>query len=311
MPARVLMAATLASLPACITPQTPFRLRDRVDDTASFPSADTPVPQPNAVLSLDDGEDWIELVSGEWVRGEFQRMRDDEVFFDSDELDDLVIDFDKVTKIHTSTIEALVTVDNRILRGRIVMVDDWFWVRGVQTVRIPRADVVSILELGETDFSEWTAEASFSATIRSGNTEQEDFSLYGNLIRRSPRSRWTTTYNGTLSRAGETETANNSRLRSAYDVFLSDRWFLTVPSVEVYLDRLQNIDYRITPSASVGYRVVDTDPIGWEVSAGPAYQYTRFDVVAPGEDIDDSDLAAVGRSEFDWELSDDVDLGFD
>ena len=40
-----------------------------------------------------DTKDWVQLTSGEWVRGSIDLFRDLEMQFDSDDLDDLTIDW--------------------------------------------------------------------------------------------------------------------------------------------------------------------------------------------------------------------------
>ena len=273
-------------------------------------------------LDLDDGADWLQLTSGEWLRGTLLRVRTGDVVFDSDELGELTLDLADVRSLRSPREQVVVTEDNRALRGRVTLEGPDLWVEelGSETIpdhalpeleRIEREAVVSVLGLDADRNADWEGELDLGATIQSGNTDQRDYSALVELVRRTPRTRWDTIYNGALSQANGAETANNHRLRSAFDIYLSRRWFITAPSLELYRDRFQNIDLRVTPSASIGYQVLDTEGLAWKVGLGPAYQYTRFEAPAPDGSQDDSTFGAVARSEFAWDLSDDVEFEFD
>jgi putative salt-induced outer membrane protein YdiY len=89
------------------------------------------------------------------------------------------------------------------------------------------------------------------------------------------------------------------------------RLFVTVPRVELYTDRFQNLEYRLTASLPVGYEVLDTDRHDWRLSLGPAYQLTRLDTVLPGQDSQDGTFAVTVASQYAWDMTDSVDLEFD
>lgn len=59
---------------------------------------------PTDVLEFGDDLDWVQLVSGEWIKGKIKRMRDDNLEFDSDKLDMLNIDFGDVALVHSPRI---------------------------------------------------------------------------------------------------------------------------------------------------------------------------------------------------------------
>ncbi|MBW2379891.1 MAG: hypothetical protein JRG70_10145 [Deltaproteobacteria bacterium] len=50
------------------------------------------------VIEFGDTFDWVRMVSGEWLKGEMKRMRDDNLEFDSDKLDMQNIDFADVSQ---------------------------------------------------------------------------------------------------------------------------------------------------------------------------------------------------------------------
>ncbi len=301
----------LASASACTSLRDSVGIGERPDDTLTLPPADVPIPSETPQIPLEDDADWMQLVSGEWLRGSLVRIRDGRADFESDELNDLSLNLGDVKTIRTAEEQTVVTDANQTLRGKLVLEGDNVWIDGEQTVRIGRDDLLATLAFDGDDPVDWSGGVTLGATARSGNTRQDDLSAFAEALRETARTRWSSTYNGAFSRAAGIETTNNHRIRSVYDIFLSKRLFVTVPSLEVYRDRFQNINYRVTPSASVGYEIVDTARHSWGLSAGPAYQYTRFDTAPLGEDIDESTAAAVVLSKYSWAVSDAVDFDFD
>ena len=128
---------------------TPLHLRlsaeDQENEILSLPPADTQVPKAVPKIPLDDGADWLQLVSGEWLRGKLVRIRDDKVDFDSDELDDLSLDLADITTIRTAKKHIVVTEADLTLRGKLVLVGKNLWIVGSQTVLLKRDDLLATL----------------------------------------------------------------------------------------------------------------------------------------------------------------------
>ena len=59
---------------------------------AIIPDWEPPEPAPEAW-------DWIKMTSGEWLKGEVHDLNDDKLAFESDELDDLDLDWDDVAEL--------------------------------------------------------------------------------------------------------------------------------------------------------------------------------------------------------------------
>ena len=72
-----------------------------------------PEPEPEDALPVVplDADDWLQATSGEWLKGELVVMEDEEVLFDSDELDDVTIDWEDVLAIRTSRALSVITND--------------------------------------------------------------------------------------------------------------------------------------------------------------------------------------------------------
>ena len=282
--------------------------RAPVDGMESTPAADVPAPSPQVTLQTDDGADWIRLVSGEWLRGEVLRVRDGSLDFDSDELDEQTFDFEDIRQVVMPHHQVVLTEDGRLFEGKLSADEESIWIEGEKTVRIPREEMLSILAVDGGSVSTWSGEISAGIAVRTGNTEQTDYSAVLAATRETAQTRWASRYSGALSEVNGTETANNHRIGSTFDVFVTKRTFFTLPGIDVYRDPFQNIDLRVTPYAAVGYELVDRTDQTLSISAGPAFQFERFDSAqASGEETSDS-LAAVFSSLYDWDITGDVEF---
>jgi len=72
------------------------------------PATDTPPtiskpkdPRWNAPVPGDDKFDWVQTTSGEWLKGEITAMREGSLEFDSDEFDDMKIDWSDVAMVRS------------------------------------------------------------------------------------------------------------------------------------------------------------------------------------------------------------------
>lgn len=279
-----------------------------VDGMLDTAAADVPPPPREVTLKLDDGADWIQIVSGEWLRGEILRIRDGSLDFDSDELDEQTFDAEDVLRIVTPNHQVVLTEDGRIFEGELTADKTSFWVEGEKTIKLDRAEVLSVLAVEGGGVSTWSGEVSAGVAIRTGNTEQTDYSAVLAATRETARTRWASRYSGAISEVNATQTANNHRIGSTFDLFVTKRTFVTVPGINVYRDPFQNIGLRVTPYAAVGYEVVDTADHNLSLSAGPALQYQRFDSELTTGESTESTLAAVFSSLYEWDITSDVEM---
>jgi len=148
---------------------------------------------------------------------------------------------------------------------------------------------------------------SMGLIARAGNTDTTDFVSQFNVTREAPVARLGLAYNGAISMQGGEETTNNHRANLALDFYVSRRLFLTLPSVAFYQDKFQNIDQQITPGAGLGYDLIKTKRLDWQIVLGAAYQYTEFISVSEGPRTR-QDAAVLASSAFELEVSSDVDF---
>ncbi|MEJ2582868.1 MAG: DUF481 domain-containing protein [Acidobacteriota bacterium] len=130
-------------------------------------------------------------------------------------------------------------------------------------------------------------------------------------MRRTPKDRVGFDFLGYFSEIDGTTVSDNQRANGAWNHFVSDRFFLTPVYGEYYRDPFQNIGFRMTVGAGVGYQIVDTSDIEWNFDVGLGYQYTRFDDVPPDKPKSADTLALVVGTRYDNEITKWVDYYFD
>jgi putative salt-induced outer membrane protein YdiY len=92
-----------------------------------------------------------------------------------------------------------------------------------------------------------------------------------------------------------------------YDYFFDERLFIRPIDGEYYRDRFQNISSQVTIGAGIGYKMVDTAKIDWEIQVGPAYQFTKFSQVERGSDQTVQSPALVLSTTFEYNITSDLD----
>ncbi len=264
-----------------------------------------------------DSFDWIQLKSGEWLKGKIRVMQEGDLEFESEELDTLTLDWMEIRQLRSArSFDVLLGSNIRerqkgfLLEGRITATPTELHVDGENSVIVPRSKVQSFTR-GGSRLNYWSGKGSFGLTVRGGNTEQTDYNASANFQRRTPDTRFSLDYLGTLSSVNKEKNTENHRINSAFDVWLSRRLYLMVPFAEYYSDKFQNLDYRLTLGVGMGCYLIDRRNIEWNITAGPAYQYTLFDSVALGESDTQNTEALVVSTHFEWDLTRRIEVLFD
>lgn len=264
--------------------------------------ADAPEP-------LSGDFDWVQLVSGEWLKGEIKDLQDEDFVFESDILDTLTIDWEDVQELHSRGTTTLGMNDGSTAIGKIVIDPNTVKITNqAGSKEIPREELRSIIPGGRKEIDFWDMKVNLGGTARRGNVEQTDVTTSIAIERRTPATRLRFNYDGTQSNVSGTETANSTRITSSFDYYMTPRLFAKIPSIEYQRDRFQNIEHRISPGVGVGYDFIDKGPVEWDLSAGVGYQYTQFSDVAPGEPTDEDTATVFVGSLVDWEVTDYLDI---
>jgi putative salt-induced outer membrane protein YdiY len=263
-----------------------------------------PVPMP-------DEFDWVQLTSGEWLKGELKVLYEKTVEFDSDKLGLLELDLEDVAVIRSAQTVNVRAGDNRSAVGKLLLEGNSVKVLAESTTEFERGGLISITAGVPKERNFWSGTASIGANIRSGNTDQTEATAQLHFMRRTIQSRMGFEYIGNYTITDDIESANNHRANANWDRFVSDRFFLRPLFMEYFRDPFQNVAHRATLGTGLGYQLLDTSRTEWSVFAGPAYQWTRYVDVEPGEDRSEGTWAASAGTTFDHEITDDIDFRYD
>lgn len=245
-----------------------------------------------------DGADWVQLKSGEWLRGQLKYIQNKEVEFDSDEMDQETLKLKNVSKVYTAHPVYTQFENRKPIYGTVVISNEVVMVLGDEPVSLNRDLLIGITPSGRRGINDWSGNASLGLSLQSGNTHLTTFTTSAELARRTPNTTLLLDYLSNYSQSEGVENANNQRFNSTYDIRLNKDWFVYPIQFEYYNDPLANIDYRLTEGVGAGYYIFDRTGLEWNVSAGPSYQYIKFSTVELGQNETAGALAGVINSRF-------------
>ncbi|HWW00203.1 MAG TPA: hypothetical protein VNZ64_10950, partial [Candidatus Acidoferrum sp.] len=133
-----------------------------------------------------DGADWIQLRSGEWLRGHLKYVQERKVEFDSDELKDLSLDLKNVRQIYSAKPLFMKFEGRDPIYGTVVISNDVVQVLGPEQVSLPRDQLTGITRGGTKEINFWSGKASIGLNFQSGNSRQATYSASAELARRTP-----------------------------------------------------------------------------------------------------------------------------
>jgi hypothetical protein len=246
-----------------------------------------------------DGSDWVQLKSGEWLRGDFKYLQNKEIEFDSDELDLQTLKLKDVRKLYSAHRVFTQFENHQPAYGKVVISNDLVTVSGAEPLSLHRDLLMGITPSGgKSGIRNWSGNLTVGLSLQSGNNSQTAVNASAELARRTPSTVLLFDYLGNYSMVNNVENANNQRVNLSYDIRLDQHWFVRPLQFEYYEDPLANIAYRLTAGVGAGYYVFDRDNLEWKVSAGPSYQYTRFSTVETNQADYAQTPAAVLMSDF-------------
>jgi len=255
--------------------------------------------------------DWIQTKSGEWFKGAIKAMYDDKLEFDSDEVGLYTFKFKDIKQIKSFhiidvNIEGVADIPG-ILRykdGKMHII------QGENTYTFDKEQVISLAVSGEKERNFWSGKITINLDLRAGNKKQFDYNVKANVNRRTATTRLRLDYLGRISSNDGVETANDHRINEKYDIYLTRYFFWTPVFSEYYQDKFQNIKHQYTLGAGLGYTIIDTPEVEWDISGGPAAIYTRYITVDTLQDANPRSLSLEISTRFEYELSDISDITY-
>ena len=244
--------------------------------------------------------DWMELQSGEWLKGEFKGLYSGDVAFDSDEFNVVTFDLEDVKQIITKgdsvislnrkmpSLTALSTHlhknddlnknENEII-GKILYKEGAFKVvmSDGSSKSLEATDIASIAGGEPKESNYWSASVFLGVDVLTGNSTQTTVTGKAYAERRTALTRFIANYLNTYTKIdNNTTTADNNRFTSSFDLYQTAHFYWRLASVEYLRDPFRNIARRYTYSVGIGYDLVYTPKTNWSVTMGPGYQYTAY-----------------------------------
>ena len=256
--------------------------------------------------------DWLQTTSGEWIKGELIEMYGDELQFDSDEFDEVTIDWADVRQIRTVGTMQLGFTHNVVAIGKLLLEGDTVRVLGEEgEQQFKRSDLITIAAGAPKEINYWSAKTMFGLDVSQGNTDIVESTLDVRFVRRTVKTRANLDYIARYNKTEGDEIANNQRLTMGWNMYISDRLYVSPIFFEWFKDRFQNINHRETYSAGVGYELVNTKKIEWDVYGGPGYQRTTYDSVEVDTENPESTPVLLAGTTLDVEVTKWMDLYYE
>jgi len=254
---------------------------------------------------------WVQLDTGEWLKGEIIALYDETLVFDSDHFGDLQIDLDDILHVYGRGVFALTFRDGKPVRGELNIRGQSIIIAATDgTLEFRREELISITQAAERERDRWTGAVSLGLDVREGNTEISEFSIAAGVLRRTPSTRMSLDYLGNINDTDGERISDSHRANLAVDRFTGRRLYWRPISLQWYRDEFQNIAHQATADTGIGYHLVDTPRVDWELQAGVGANYLENLSVAPGETNNEwtpvgtfgSDLEVELTSWMDYEL---------
>lgn len=254
------------------------------------------------------GWTWIRLKTGETFGGAFHGVRDGRLYFDSNEVGDLDLNWRSIWEIHAQRPVTVVLRDHTFVVGSIRMEDNTtIYVRSAEgELAIPKQRVLRINSAGEGELEKWNFKLSVGVNVADATVDQLTLSSRTRIARDDEYTRLSLSHDFSFGRTQnvmgvETDTSNNQWGLLQFDYFVSPVFYATLAGVSMGYDILQNLGLRVTPGAGMGVHILDGGPeLDFELLG--IYQYTRFFSVMAGAAEDTNGGGGGYRIYFEWKV---------
>ena len=247
---------------------------------------------------------WIQLDTNEWIKGDIVAMYDETLVFDSDHFGDLDIDLDDIRNVHGRGSFAVTFANGRRERGELQIREGAVVIiTAEQRHERSRADLVSITPAAERERDRWAADIGVGFNVRQGNTDIAELGIDIGFRRRTPVSRFTLDYLANMNETDGERITDSHRINTGLDRFTGRRLYWRPFSIQYYRDEILNIRHQATLDTGLGFHLVDSQRVNWELQAGVGYNYLENDSVAEGEPDNETSPVGTLGSDFDIEVT--------
>ena len=220
--------------------------------------------------------EWVELTSGEWLKGDIQGIRSDEMNFDSSQFDDLKLEMEDVVQTYSSAVNTFVFTERRVVIGiGHITPKEVIIQTAAGELRYPRQQLLSLVVGDRNEWKLWSGSVTAGVSTTSGNTEQTTANLQANLHRKGAFLGLRFNYIGNLGSSNNVTNVSNQQINFQSELFIYDRFYLIPTSFEYYSDEFQNIDLRVRPGAGIGYELLDKNNFSWNLNGTALYEIQK------------------------------------
>lgn len=265
----------------------------------------------NEFVPPSDGYDWLQLTSGEWLKGELIAMYDETVEFDSEILDELAIDAEDIRRFVSPRTFGISVRSAGLINGQVrVEQNELFVTSGVDQHVFELDDLVAITVAADRERDRWSADMMFGFNAREGNTRFLETNITAAAERRTPISRVQMDYRANYNRTEGTQVADNHRVNLRVDRFSRRQVFWRPLISQFYRDPFQNIANQISVETGLGYELIDTKRTAWEIYTAVGVNYVERDSSGVGESNERTSPSISFGTDFDTELTSWIDYEF-
>ncbi len=122
----------------------------------------------------EDSFDWIQLKSGEWLKGSFKALQERELEFDSEEMDYQSFEADKIRQLRTANPVQIKLINGEVYSGRVLVTPDKVQMLDEANREWPRSQLQSLTPAGSKGRSFWSGNVPLGLTKRGGNVDERD-----------------------------------------------------------------------------------------------------------------------------------------
>jgi len=248
------------------------------------------------------------LVTYEWIKGDIIALYSDTLVFDSDHFGDLDIDLEDIRNVHGRGSFAVTFANGRPIRGQLQIREETVVIiTAAKRHEGLRADLVSITPTSERERDRWSGDIGFGANVRQGNTDIAEVSVDIGFRRRTPVSRFSFDYIANMNETDGERITDSHRINTGLDRFTGRRLYWRPFSLQYYKDEILNIRHQATLDTGLGYHLVDSTKVNWDLEAGVGYNYLQHESVADGEKDNETSPVGTFSSDFVVKLTSSVD----
>jgi putative salt-induced outer membrane protein YdiY len=255
---------------------------------------------------------WIELTSGEWLKGTITAVYDSRLYFDSVHFGDIRIRLSKIRRVQGQGSFEIATEGRVTLVGKLEVSGDTVIVNtDDEQFEYDRSQILSVTPSFERERERWTGNVRAGLNVRQGNADIVEGNLAMTLTRRTPTARGVVEYLGQVNETEGERVANSHRLNVSRDRYTGKRFFWRPIALQYYQDRLQNVAHQATIDAGVGFILADSQRVDWDFQLGAGVNYLKNVSVVGDASLSDTSPAGTLGSDLSIEITPSMDYELD